>query len=135
MGNTEDFIHARGDGVNRGGTTDFVFKFWGEFFAASSDSFAFFTIGIPSVFFFGAGFLAESGEGDLAEAVFDNFVAWSEFVFFPEAEFFGGLLDGFGDFCYLVIGQRVIIDLLPFHFFFIKTVILGALSHEKMEMA
>ena len=75
VSHAEDFVHARSDGINRGGTADFVFKFRGEFFGAGADLFAFFTIWVPGVFSFGAGFLTESRESDLREAIFDNFVA------------------------------------------------------------
>ena len=76
VSHTEFFVHARSDGVNRGGTTDFVVKFRGEFFTAGDDFFTFLAIGVPGVFFFGAGVLAESREGDLRKAVFDDFVAF-----------------------------------------------------------
>ena len=104
MGHAKDFVHAGGDGVNRSGAADFVVEFGGELFTASDDFFAFFTVGVPGVFLFGAGFLAEGREGDLREAVFDDFVAGFQFILFPEAELFSGGLDGFGDFCYLFVG-------------------------------
>ena len=104
MGHTEGFIHARGDGINGSGATDFIVKFGTEFFATSDDFLALFAIWVPGVFFFGAGFLAEGREGDLREAVFDDFVAFSEFVFFPVAELSSGLFDGRGDFCDLLVG-------------------------------
>ncbi len=76
VGHTEDFIHAWSDGVNRGGAADFIVKLGGELFAAGDDLFAFLTVGIPGVFGFGAGLLAEGGESDLREAVFDDFIAF-----------------------------------------------------------
>ena len=85
MSHTEDFVHTRGDGVDRGGAADFVFKLGGELFTSGYDFFAFFTIWVPGVFFFGAGFLAKCRESNLREAVFDNFVTRLEFIFFPVA--------------------------------------------------
>ena len=76
MCHTKFFVHAWGNSIDRSGAADFVIEFWGDFFSASNDFLAFFAIWIPSVFFFGAGFLAESREGDLREAVFDDFVAF-----------------------------------------------------------
>ena len=104
MGHTEDFVHAWGNGVNRGGAADFVVEFRGEFFAACDDFLAFFAVGIPGVFSFGAGFLAESGESDLGEAILDNLVAFGKFVFFPVAEFFCSGFDGLADFLNLFVG-------------------------------
>ena len=75
VGHAEFFVHTRGDGIDRGGAANFVVKFGGVFFAFCHDFFAFFAVWIPGVLFFGAGFLAEGGESDLGEAVFDNFVA------------------------------------------------------------
>ena len=85
MGHAKDLVHARGDGVNRGGAADFVFEFRGEFFATFDNLFTFLAVGVPGVFFFGAGFLAEGGEGDLREAIFDDFVAFFELIFLPVA--------------------------------------------------
>ncbi len=113
VGHAEDFVHAWSDGVNRGGAADFVVEFGGEFFATGDDLFTFLAIGIPSILFLGAGFLAEGGEGDLGEAIFDDFVARLELVGFPKTEFAGGLLDGCGDFRNLFIGEGIIVDLLP----------------------
>ena len=103
MGHAEDFVHTWCDGINRGGAADFVIKLGGEFFATSDDSFTFFVVRVPGVFGFGAGFLAEGRESDLREAIFDDFVAFGKFVFFPEAEFFSGSFDGFGDFLNLLV--------------------------------
>ena len=89
---------------------------------------------IPSVFNVGAGFLAESGEGDLREAVFDDFVAVLEFVFFPVTEFACGAFDSLGDFCDLFVGERVVINLFPIFFIDTVAIVLGALSDEEVEM-
>ena len=151
MSHTEDLVHAGGNGVNGGGATDFVVEFWGELFTASDDFLALFTIWIPSVFFLSAGFLTEGGESDLGEAVFDDFVTGLQLIFFPVAEFFGGLFDSGGDFLNFIIGEREIIDLLPVVFGIsvvtlddgnfdraeflagrLITVILGTLSNEKV---
>lgn len=128
MGHTEDFIHARGDGVNGGSAADFVVKFGTVFFAEGDDLFAFFAVGIPGVFSFGAGFLAEGGEGDLGEAVFDDFVAFGELIFFPEPKFTSSALDGFGDFFNLLVGQREVVNLFPLAVF--EAIVLGALSNK-----
>ena len=104
VGHTEDFVHAWSNGVNRGGAADFVVKFRSEFFTAGDDLFAFLAIGIPSVFGFGAGFLAEGRESDLGEAVFDDLVACGEFILFPVAEFTRSLFDGLADFLNLFVG-------------------------------
>ena len=85
MGHAEDFVHAWSDGVNRGGAADFVFEFGGELFTAGDNLFALLAVGVPSVLLFGAGFLTESREGDLREAIFDDFVAWLQFIFLPVA--------------------------------------------------
>ena len=113
MGHAEDFVHAWSDGINRGGATDFVVEFRGEFFAPFDDLLAFFAVRIPGVFLLSAGFLAESRECDLGETVFDDFVAGLELFLFPESEFFGGFLDGFGDFLDLLACEGEIIDALP----------------------
>lgn len=76
VSHAEDFVHAWSDGVNRSGTTNFIVKFRGELFATSDYLFAFLAVGIPGVLFLGAGFLTESGESDLREAVLDNFVTF-----------------------------------------------------------
>ena len=85
MSHAENFIHARSDGVDRGGAADFVFEFRGELAAAGADFFALFAIWIPGIFGFGAGFLSEGTESDLREAIFDNLVAGLQFIFFPES--------------------------------------------------
>ena len=85
MGHAEDFVHAWSYGVNGSGAADFVIELGSEFFAASDDLFAFLAVGVPGVFLLGAGVLTEGREGDLGEAILDNFVAWLELVFFPEA--------------------------------------------------
>ena len=92
MGHTKFFIHARGNCIDRGGAADFVIKLGGEFFGAFDDFGALFAVGIPGIFFLRAGFLAKGGESDLTQAIFDNFVAFFKLIFFPKAEFFGGLL-------------------------------------------
>lgn len=130
MGHAESFVHAWSDGIDRSGAADFVVKFGREFFGASNDASTFFTIWVPSVFSFGAGFLAEGGEGDLRETIFNNFVAWGEFVFFPVASFASGLLQSGGDFGNLVVCEWIIVDLLPVVFCGVVAVILGALRHE-----
>ena len=132
MGHAELFVHAGSNGINRGGATDFVIKFGGEFFATLNDLFAFLAIWIPGVFLFGAGFLTKGGDGDLRKAVFNNFITWLELVFFPEAKFAGGFLDGFADFGDLLFGEREIIDLLPFVVY--VAIILSALSDKKMKV-
>ena len=134
VGHAKYFVHAWSNGVNRSGATNFIIELWSEFFAALDDGFAFFAIWVPGVFCFRAGGLAESREGDLAKAVFDNFVAFSKLVGFPITKFFGGSLDGFGNFCDLLVGQRVIVYLFPFFLFGVVAIILGALSYEKMKM-
>ena len=113
MGHTEDFVHAWGDGVDRGSASNFVFKFGAELFTTSDNFFTFFTIWVPSVFLFCAGFLAECAKSNLGEAVFNDFVAILEFVFFPIAQFAGGLLQSSGDFLYLFVCERVVVDLAP----------------------
>ncbi len=134
VSHAEDFIHTRSDGIDGSGATNFVIEFGGEFFAAFDDSFAFFAIWIPGIFSLGAGFLAEGREGDLTEAVFDNFVAFLKLVGLPIAEFFGGRFDGFGDFFDLLIGEGVTVDLLPILLFYVVAIILGALCDKEMEM-
>lgn len=104
MGHAEDFVHAWGDSINGGSATNLIIELGGEFLAASNDLFAFFAVGIPGVFGFGAGVLAEGGKRDLGEAIFDDFVAWLKLVFFPEAELASGLLDSGGNLGYLFIG-------------------------------
>ena len=132
MSHTKNFVHARGDSVDRSGAADFVFKLGRELATAGADSFAFFTIWVPGVFFFGAGFLAEGRESDLGEAVFDNFIARLELVFFPVAEFASGGLDGLGDFGDLLICKWVVVDLDPVVFGGVVAVILRPLGYKKM---
>lgn len=132
MGHTEDFIHARSDGVDGSGATDFVFEFWAEFLASCDDLFAFFAVGIPGIFGFGAGFLAEGRECDLGETILDDFVARSELVFFPITELSGGLFDSGGDFGDLFVGEGVIIYLFPIFLFSIIAIILCALCDKQM---
>lgn len=85
VGHAEFFIHAGSGDIDRGGATDFIEEI-GEFFAAfGDDGFAFFEVGIPGIFSFGAGSLTEGRESDLGEAIFDDFVAFSELVGFPIA--------------------------------------------------
>ena len=132
MSHAKHFVHARNKGVDTSSTADFIFVGWSKFFGASDDSFALLAIWVPSVFNFGAGFLTEGREGDLAEAVFDNLIAFGDLVLLPVAEFFDGLLDGLGDFGDLIVGKRVIINLLPFAVAI--AIILCALSDEKMQM-
>ena len=83
VSHTEDFIHTRGDSINRGSATDFIFKLRSELFATSDDFLTFLAVGVPGIFGFGASFLSESGEGNLTEAVLDDFVAFLEFLLFP----------------------------------------------------
>ena len=104
VSHAEDFIHTWSNSINGGGTANFIVEFWSEFFAAFDNSLAFFAVGIPGVFGFGAGFLAEGRKGNLAEAVFDDFVASLKLVFFPIAELFGGCFDSFADFFDLFVG-------------------------------
>ena len=113
MSHTKDFVHTWSDGVNRGGTANFVFEYWSKFFAAGTDGLTFFAIWVPGVFFFGAGFLTEGGEGNLREAILDDFVAFFELVFFPVAELLGGLLNGVGDFLDLCVCERVVVNVCP----------------------
>ncbi len=126
----EGLIHARSDGVNRGGATDFVVKFWAELTATDNNGLAFLVIWVPGVFFFGAGFLAERREGDLRKAVLNDFVAGLELVRFPVAEFTGGLLDGGGDFGNLFIGERIVVNLSPI--LAVVAIVLGSLRYEEM---
>lgn len=132
MSHAKDFIHARSDGVDGSGPTDFVFEFWAEFLAPCDDLFAFFAVGIPGIFGFGAGFLAEGRECDLGETILDDFVARSELVFFPITELSGGLFDGGGDFGDLFVGEGVIIYLFPIFLFSIIAIILCALCDKQM---
>ena len=133
MGHAEDFIHARGDGVNRGGATDFVIELGSELLAACDDLFALLVVGVPGVFLFGAGFLAEGRESDLRETVFDDFIARLQFILFPVAELASGFFDGLADFFDLFVREGVIVDLFPLAVF--MAVILGTLGNEKMKMA
>ena len=135
MGHAEDLVHARSDSINGSSTGDFIFKLGAEFLASRSNLIALFAIRVPGVFGFGAGFLPEGRKGDLGEAVFDNFIARSEFIFLPIAKLFGGLLDGRSDFGDLFVGEGIIINLFPIHFFGIVTVVLGALGDEKVQVA
>ena len=131
----EDFVHAWGDGVDRGGATDLVLKFGGDFFGAFDDGLTLFAIGVPSVLGLGASGLAEGREGDLAEAVFDDFVARGELVSLPVAELGRGLLDGLSDFGDLCVGKWVVVNLLPSLLGGIVAIILGALGDEEMQVA
>lgn len=135
VGHAENLVHARSDSVNGSGAADFVFEFWRKFFTALNDGFAFFTIWIPGIFSFGAGFLAEGREGNLAEAVFDNLVAIGEFIFFPVAKFFSGFFDGFGDFGNLFVSEWIILNLIPIFLIEIVAVILSALGNKEVKMA
>ena len=132
VSHAKDFVHARDESINAGSAADFVFVGWSEGFGAGNDGFALLAVWVPGIFYFGAGFLTEGREGDLAEAVFDNLIAFSDLVLFPVAELFGGLLDGLGDFGDLIIGKWVIINLFPFAVAI--AIILCALSDEKMQM-
>ncbi len=132
MSHTEDFIHTRSNGINRGGTTNFIFELRTKFFASRDDFFTFFAIWVPGVFGFGVSFLTEGGKGNLREAVFNNFVTRGEFVFFPIAKLFGGLLDGGSDFGNLFICEGIIIDLFPIFFLGVIAVILSTLGNKKM---
>ena len=134
VGHAEDFVHARDESVNRSGATDLVFVIWSELFSAGDDSFTLLAIWIPSVFGFGASFLAEGRESDLAEAVFDNFVTFSEFVCFPVAEFGCSSFDSLGDFFDLLVSKREVINLFPVILGGVEAVILGALSDEEVKM-
>ncbi len=75
MSHAEDFIHTWCNCVDRGSAADFIVEFRGEFFATRDDLLAFFAVGVPGIFGFGAGVLTKGREGDLGEAVFDDFVA------------------------------------------------------------
>lgn len=130
MRHAENFVHTGGNCVNGSGAANFIFKFWTEFFAPSDDLLTFFAVGVPGVFCFCAGFLSESGEGNLGKAIFDDFIASDKFVFFPVAKFFSGLLDGGSDFSNLFVGERITIDLLPVFFLDIVAIVLGALCDE-----
>ena len=113
VSHTENFVHAWGNGVDRGGTANFVVEFRGEFFSSVNDLLAFLAVGVPGVFCFSVGMLAESRESDLGEAVFDDFVAVLELIFLPETEFAGGFFDSFADFLDLFVGEREVVNLLP----------------------
>ena len=130
MGHTKDFVHAGGDGVNRGSAADFVIKLRGELFATGDDFFAFLVVGVPGVFGFGAGLLPEGREGDLTEAIFNDFVTLGELSLFPEAELAGGLLYGGADLGYLLVCKGVVIDLFPFGA--VVAIILSALRDKEM---
>ena len=132
MSHTEDFIHTWSNGINRGGATNFIFEFWTKFFASRDDFFTFFAIWVPGVFGFGASFLTEGRKSDLREAVFDNFVTRGEFVFFPIAKLFGGLLDSGSNLGDLLISEGVVIDLFPVFFLGVIAVILSTLGNKKM---
>ena len=75
VSHAKDFVHARDESINAGSAADFVFVGWGEDFGAGNDGFALLAVWVPSVLGFSAGFLAKSGEGNLTEAVFDDFIA------------------------------------------------------------
>lgn len=138
VSHTEFFVHAGSGDVDRGGAANLVQEV-GEFFLAFGDDlFALFHVGVPSVFDFGAGFLTEGREGDLGEAVLDDFIARSELVGLPVAKFFSGVLEGCCDFYNVFWGERVVVDLLPAGRVRgcagIIDVILSALRGEKMQM-
>ena len=135
MSHTKDFVHAWGDSVNRGSATDFVIEFWGKFLATLNDSFTLLAVRIPSIFSFSASFLAESREGNLAEAVLDNLITFGKLVFFPITELFGSRFDGFGNFSDLLVGEWVVINLLPILLASIVAIILGALCYKEMKMS
>ena len=132
VGHAEFFVHTWDNSVNGGGATDFVVKLGGFLFGESDDFFALFAIWIPGIFLFGAGFLAESRESDLGEAILDDFVAFGELVLFPEAELASGFFKSMADFFYLFVGEGIIINLAPLTVF--ATVILGALCDEEMKV-
>ena len=132
MSHAKNFVHARGDGVDRSSTADFIFEFRGEFATAGTDSFAFFAVWIPSVFFFGASFLAERRESNLRKAVFDNFIARLEFVFFPVAKFASSGFDSLCDFGNLLLCEGIVIYLNPVVFGGIVAVILCPLGYEEV---
>lgn len=132
FGHAESFVHAGLEDVDGGGAADFVVKFRGEGFGFFDDGLAFFAVGVPEVFGVGASGLTEGGEGDLGEAIFDDFVASGELVLFPVAGGFGGLLEGGGDFCDLGVRERVAVDLLPVTGD--ELIVLGALGDEEMEL-
>ncbi len=135
MSHTEDFVHTWSNGINRSGACDFVFELRTKLFAPCGDLIAFFTIWVPGVFGFGASFLTEGRKSDLREAVFDNFVSRGEFVFFPIAKLFGGLLDSGSNLGDLLISEGVVIDLFPIFFLRVVAVVLGTLSDKKVQMA
>ena len=134
VGHAEDFVHTWSDGVNRSGATNFVIISWSELRGALDDSFALLAIWIPSVLGVSAGMLAEGREGDLAEAVFDDFVAFGKLVFFPVTELFGGSFNSLGDFGDLLVGERIAINLVPIFFRRIVAIILSTLSDKEMKM-
>ena len=134
VSHTKDFVHARNKGVNGGRAANFVFEFWGELFGTSNDCVALLVVWVPSIFNVRAGFLTKGREGDLREAIFDNFVAILKLIFFPEAKLARGSLDSFGDFCDLLVGEWVIIDLFPIFLLDTVAVVLGALSDKEMKM-
>ena len=76
MSHAKFFVHARSDGIDRSSAADFVVKFGGKFFAAGDNLFAFFAVWVPSVFCLGASLLPEGREGDLREAILNDFVAF-----------------------------------------------------------
>lgn len=133
-GHAEGFVHTWGNGVDGGGAGDFKLEAWGKFVGTFGDGVAFFVLGVPGVFFFGAGSLAEGREGDLRETIFDNFVTVFQGVGFPVAKFFCGSFEGVGDFGDCRGVERVAIDLSPVVFFRVEFVVLGALGDEEMKM-
>ena len=135
MSHTEDFIHTWSNGINGSGAGDFVFELRTKLFAPCGDLIAFFAIWVPGIFGFSASFLAEGRKGNLREAVFDNFVTRGEFVFFPIAKLFGGLLDSGSNLSDLLISEGVVIDLFPIFFLGVIAVILSTLSNKKMQVA
>ena len=132
MGHTENFIHPRSDGVDGSGAANFVVEFRSKFFTTGDDFFTLFAIWIPGVFGVGTGLLTEGGEGDLGKAIFNDLITRLQFILLPETELFRSLFNGLTNFRDLFVGQRVIIDLLPF--FAVIAVILSALGDEKMEV-
>ena len=134
VGHTELLVHAWGGDVDRGGAADFVEEVGEEFATTGDDGFALPMVRIPSVFGFGAGLLTEGGEGDLGEAIFDDFVARGELVGFPVAEFASGLLQGLSDALNIFGLQGVIIDLLPIVLVSVEAIVLSALSDKEMKV-
>ena len=70
----------------------------------------------------------------MTEAVFDNFVALSELVGFPVSKLFSGSFDSFANFCDLLVGKGIAVDLFPIFFLGVVAIVLGSLSYEEMKM-